>query len=105
MITLTRPRPFTYSTFLTCSNCGMEYSLSAINTYATCCNQPLVVEYEPSHRFHRTGFVSRRHDMWRYTEMLPVLKKENIVSLGEGMTPIFSLNKLADRYGFSDLLM
>ena len=43
--------------------------------------------------------------MWRYAEMLPVLNKENIVSLGEGMTPIFELNKLGAAYGFSDLLM
>ena len=43
--------------------------------------------------------------MWRYSEMLPVLKEENIVSLGEGMTPIFSLTKLADRFGIPDLLM
>ena len=43
--------------------------------------------------------------MWRYAEMLPVIKESNVISLGEGMTPMFSLNKLADRYGFSDLLM
>lgn len=43
--------------------------------------------------------------MWRYAEMLPVIKEKNIVSLGEGMTPIFPLNKLADQYGFSDLLI
>ena len=43
--------------------------------------------------------------MWRYAEMLPVLDEENIVSLGEGMTPLFPLHKLADHFGFSDLLM
>ena len=43
--------------------------------------------------------------MWRYREMLPVLKDENIITLGEGMTPLFRLQKLADRFGFSDLLI
>jgi threonine synthase len=43
--------------------------------------------------------------MWRYTEMLPVLKEENIVSMGEGMTPVFSLTKLAGRHGLPGLLM
>ena len=43
--------------------------------------------------------------MWRYSEMLPVLKEDNILTLGEGMTPLFALNKLADRFGFSDLLL
>lgn len=37
--------------------------------------------------------------------MLPVLKPENIVSLGEGMTPILPLHKLADKAGFAELLM
>ncbi len=41
--------------------------------------------------------------MWRYGAMLPVLKEKNIVSLQEGMTPLFALNKLASRFGFSDL--
>ena len=43
--------------------------------------------------------------MWRYSEMLPVLKEDNIITLGEGMTPLFALNKLADKFGFSNLLL
>ena len=105
MISLFRSKPFTYAVFLSCSGCRKEYSLSELNTYATCCDQPLTVEYDLSPGFHKTAFASRQPDMWRYAEMLPVLKKENIVTLGEGMTPLFSLANLARRYGFSDLLM
>ncbi len=47
----------------------------------------------------------RQHSMWRYAEMLPVIKKDDIVTLGEGMTPLLALNKLADKFGFSDLLL
>jgi threonine synthase len=43
--------------------------------------------------------------MWRYFEMLPVKKEKNIVSLGEGMTPIIPLNKLASRFNLTSLLM
>jgi len=43
--------------------------------------------------------------MWRYFEMLPVQNKQNIVSLGEGMTPLIRLHNLEDKYGFSHLLM
>jgi len=43
--------------------------------------------------------------MWRYSEMLPVIKQRNIVTLGEGMTPLFPLNKLGNQFGFSDLLL
>jgi threonine synthase len=37
--------------------------------------------------------------------MLPVTREENVVSLGEGMTPLSGIHKLADRYGFSNLMM
>ena len=37
--------------------------------------------------------------------MLPVKKTNNIVSLGEGMTPIIPLNKLAARFNLRALLM
>lgn len=43
--------------------------------------------------------------MWRYAEVLPVLEKENIVSLGEGMTPVFDLKRLAQDYGFEKLMV
>lgn len=103
MKTLTRP--FSYASVLKCSNCGKAYALSSINTYAICCNQPLIVEYDDSLKFLKETLRFRQHNMWRYSEMLPVAKENNIVTLGEGMTPIFSLNKMADMHGFSDLLM
>lgn len=43
--------------------------------------------------------------MWRYFEMLPVKDEKNIVSLGEGMTPLRQLNNLASRFNLSSLLM
>jgi threonine synthase len=103
MKTLTKP--FTFATILKCSNCQEEYPLSSINTYAVCCNQPLIVEYDYSLGFLKETLQFRQNNMWRYSEMLPVIKEDNIVTLGEGMTPLFTLNKLADRYGFSDLLL
>jgi len=102
---LTLSEPFTYATDLTCSNCENEFSLSKTNTFANCCHQPLVVNYDLSIGLSKTNLENRQNNMWRYQEMLPVVKEKNIVSLGEGMTPIFSLNKLADKFGFSDLFM
>ncbi|KIC94407.1 threonine synthase [Flavihumibacter solisilvae] len=103
MKTLTKP--FTFATRLKCANCDQGYPLSAINTYAKCCNQPLVVEYDPSLTFHKTQLESRQHSMWRYAEMLPVFDRGNIVSLGEGMTPLFPLSKLASNYGIPELFI
>ena len=41
--------------------------------------------------------------MWRYFEMLPVKNENNIVSLGEGMTPVVRLKRLASHFGFPSL--
>ena len=43
--------------------------------------------------------------MWRYFEMLPVKEMANIISLGEGFTPILPLKKLSDKYGYSSIVM
>lgn len=43
--------------------------------------------------------------MWRYAPFLPVLDEENIVSLGEGWTPLHPLYKLAASLGLKELLL
>jgi threonine synthase len=43
--------------------------------------------------------------MWRYFPLLPVFDRKNIVSLGEGFTPIFPLDRLGEISGLSRLLM
>src|SRR6187551_591670 len=98
-------QPLSYAAYLECSRCKKEYSLSALNTYATCCNQPLVVQYEYLPGFFKEDLFFREKTMWRYFEMLPVLERKNIISLGEGMTPLLPLENLSSRFGFADLVM
>jgi threonine synthase len=43
--------------------------------------------------------------LWRYHELLPVSRAANVVSLGEGMTPLYPLRRLGDRLGVPGLLM
>lgn len=94
-----------HATHLECSNCKKEYSLGQLQTYATCCNKPLVVLYKHPESFSPSDLIGRPNNMWRYGEMLPVFYSENIVSLGEGMTPVLSLNRLARLAGLSSLNM
>jgi threonine synthase len=44
-------------------------------------------------------------NMWRYAAFLPVLEEENRISLGEGWTPIHSLDKLSARAGLKKILL
>jgi threonine synthase len=90
---------------LSCPSCKKEYSIDAINTYAVCCNQPLTVEYDFDEGLSKKTLLSREKSMWRYLEMLPVFDKSNIVSLGEGMTPILPLQNLSAKHGFENLLL
>ncbi len=43
--------------------------------------------------------------MWRYREVLPVNDERNIVTLGEGYTPILKAEKLGERIKLRSLLV
>jgi threonine synthase len=66
---------------------------------------PLVAAYEHPASLSKNILAKREGTMWRYREMLPVLADENIVSLGEGFTPILTLNNLAAKYEMQSLLL
>ena len=48
---------------------------------------------------------NRKPNMWRYKEFLPVNYEENIVSLGEGFTPILEAKNLKNQLGIKKLLI
>jgi threonine synthase len=80
---------------LVCSKCGKEYPVNDINTFATCCDQPLIARYDLSPEISKDEIQKDDTTMWRYFKFLPVADKKNIVSLGEGMTPVINLYNLA----------
>ncbi len=94
-----------FVTHLDCSNCGTRYDIHKLNSFSLCCNKPLLVRYLLQKEFLKQELLYRRNDMWRYFEMMPVLNKENIVSLGEGMTPIIDLKNLSNKYNLFNLMM
>jgi len=49
--------------------------------------------------------ANRAPDLWRYRELLPVRKTENIVSLGETMTPIVAMPRLSKKLGGGEILV
>jgi len=103
MITLSKT--FSRVRSLRCSQCAKEYPLEIIHTYAPCCNRPLVVIYDIEPGIGRNIIYRRDLTIWRYAEMLPVLSEINIVSMGEGMTPVTPLQKLSQKYNLADVIM
>jgi len=74
-----------------CPNCGenileARYDLDLIN----------VQEWQ-------AALKARRHGVWRYSEVLPIYEKRNIVSLGEGGTPLIRSQALASMLGLKNL--
>jgi threonine synthase len=84
------------STTLQCPHCHQLYNIEERQSFATCCNQPLLTNYDldlpKSYLLH-----SAERTIWRYAKLLPVFDKHNIVSLGEGWTPISELSALSQR--------
>ena len=50
-------------------------------------------------------FPQRDHTMWRYWELLPLLEKSHIVSLGEGWTPLLHTENLGTMLGHQHIFI
>lgn len=103
---LTTERP-TFVTHLQCSLTGEIYPADQVHNLSKA-GRPLLVRYDlPSvaKALTKDALAQRPQDLWRYRELLPVRKVENIVSLGEVVTPLISAPKLAKLSGGTDLLI
>jgi threonine synthase len=66
----------------------------------------LLVRYDLSRSkttLTKESLAARRADLWRYREVLPVDRDENIVSLGEGWTPLLRAARLGKSVGIHEL--
>lgn len=55
--------------------------------------------------FSRDSLASRPWTMWRYFELMPVRDERNIITLGEGATPLLHARALGPAHGFQDLYL
>lgn len=94
-----------YVSHLECSKTGERFPADEVHTLSSA-GMPLLVRYNLeaiSQRMDRATWTSRPSGMWRYSELLPVQKRSNVVSLGEVQTPLVSLPRLAAKLGVSHL--
>jgi threonine synthase len=93
---------------LECSFCHREYDAKRLQNVCAECGKPLLVRYDLKRiaKFlTRQALYARRSDLWRYREMLPVRREDNIVTLGEGWTPLLPAKRLGASMGMSHLLI
>ena len=89
----------TFVTHLECSLTGERYPADTLQTLSRA-GRPLLVCYDLDgvHRaLPREALTTRPQTLWRYRELLPVRRPDNVVSLGEVVTPLIPLSRIAVR--------
>jgi threonine synthase len=103
---LTTDRP-TFVTHLECSFTGERYEADRVHNLSSA-GKPLLVRYDldgVAKAFSKDELARRPPDLWRYRELLPVRRTADIVSLGETVTPLIPLPRVAARHGGGELLV
>jgi len=93
-------------THLECAACGRRHEAQRLHNLCTECGKPLLVRYDlqrAGQSLTRESLRGRRTDLWRYREVLPVEQDDNIVSLGEGFTPLVHASRLGAQLGLNEL--
>src|SRR2546423_1714156 len=93
---------------LECSFCHRDYEARQLHNVCTECGKPLLVRYDLKRiaKFvSRQALYARRADIWRYRELLPVRREDNIVTLGEGWTPLIHAKTLGAALGVKELFV
>lgn len=85
-------------THLECGLCGLRHEAGVLKNLCTECGKPLLVRYDlekAARSLTKESLKTRVSSLWRYREVLPVENDENIISFGEGWTPILNADRLA----------
>ena len=93
-----------------CTSCKKIFSKNKILKLCTEpeCGKVLFPKYDLNQKKSKEcidDLKNRKPNMWRYKEFLPVNYEENIVSLGEGFTPILEAKNLKNQLGIKKLLI
>jgi len=85
-------------THLECALCGLGHEANTLQNLCTACGKPLLVRYDlkkVAETLTPGSLATREASLWRYREVLPVVSDENVVTFGEGWTPLFSAERIA----------
>jgi threonine synthase len=89
----------TFVSHLECSLTGERYPADTLQTLSNA-GRPLLVRYDldgVGRALPREALATRPQTLWRYRELLPMRRPENVVSLGEVVTPLIPLPRIAAR--------
>jgi threonine synthase len=93
---------------LECSACGETFSAEETQTVCRACGKVLFARYDLAAAratLSRDVLAGRPPSLWRYAELLPIRDDRNVVTLGEGWTPLLGAHRLGERLGCGRLLL
>lgn len=97
----------TFVTHLECSMTGERYDADRVHNLSKA-GKPLLVRYDLAgvrQALSKEALRRRPADIWRYRELLPVRKVQDVVSLGENLTPIVPMPRLQRKLGGGEILV
>lgn len=97
----------TFVTHLECSYTGKTYPADQLHGLSEA-GKPLLVRYDLDAlgaAVKKEDLVSRWPEFWRYREFLPVRNSENVVRLGELMTPLLPATATQQQLGCGEILI
>src|SRR6266850_2378887 len=95
----------TFAREILCPRCHNRFSLAQLLNLCSC-GSPLLVDYDlktASAALAKSSLRDRAPTLWRYRELLPLENDANLVSLGEGLTPLLEAKTLAREFGVQRL--
>lgn len=95
-------------THLACTACGKEHDATVPQNVCTACGKPLFAHYDlaaAAKTLTKDSLRTREKSLWRYREVLPVKNAADIVTLGEGWTPLLPAPRLGAKHGLSRLFI
>ena len=87
-------------THLECGLCGKSHEAKRLQNLCRECGKPLLARYDlesAARTLTPENLGVRESSLWRYREVLPVESWENVVSFGEGWTPLLRAHRLATK--------
>ena len=100
---------------IVCRACGAQFKFERpLPACPNCKNHWLDAEYELTHPQQNGHLAQKGHDwlhqldkrgatLWRYRELLPIHDDENIITLGEGWTPLLRAHNLGLMLGHPNI--
>lgn len=97
-----------FLTHLECSACGKVHSPNELQTVCRACGKSLIARYDlkkARKSLKKKAITENAGSFWKFAPLLPIENENNIVSLGESVTPVMQLSCIGKELGMRELWM